>query len=87
MAPGNRVSIEIADNGRGIADQDKQRIFKLFRRSGIQDQPGDGIGLAYVLASVRNLGGEIAVTSALEQGTTFRVILPRTLRALQPSPA
>jgi len=87
VAPGNRVSIEIADNGRGIADQDKQRIFELFRRSGIQDQPGDGIGLAYVLASVRNLGGEIAVTSALEQGTTFRVILPRTLRAVQTSPA
>lgn len=77
----DRVGIEVTDNGRGIPDQDQQRIFELFRRSGAQDQPGEGIGLAYVRAIVLNLGGEITVRSTLDEGTTFRVVLPRTMRA------
>jgi len=80
VVPGGRISIEVADNGRGIADHDRERVFELFRRSGEQDQPGEGIGLASVLTTVRNLGGEIAVTSALDAGTTFRVVLPRNLQ-------
>jgi signal transduction histidine kinase len=78
-APGDRLRIEVSDNGRGIADQDRERVFELFRRSGAQDQPGEGIGLAYVRAVVRNLGGEISMTSTLNRGTTFRVVLPRNL--------
>jgi len=76
---GDRVEIEVADNGRGIAERDRERVFDLFKRSGTQDQPGDGIGLAHVLAAVRNLGGDIAVTSELGRGTTFRLTMPRTL--------
>lgn len=79
IAEGDRILVEVQDNGRGIAEQDKKRIFELFKRAGTQDQPGEGIGLAYVQAVVRNLGGEINVTSVLDQGTTFRVVLPRDL--------
>ena len=64
----------MADNGRGIAPQDHERIFELFRRSGAQDQPGEGIGLAHVRALVRRLGGEITVQSELGRGTTFQVV-------------
>ena len=71
-----RIGIQISDNGRGIADQDRERVFDLFRRSGPQDQPGEGIGLAYVRTVVRNLGGEITVTSILDKGTTFNIVLP-----------
>jgi signal transduction histidine kinase len=81
-APGNQVTIEIADNGRGISDQDKERVFELFRRSGVQDQPGEGIGLAYVRTLVRNLGGDITMKSVLGEGTTFTVTLPRTLKTV-----
>ncbi len=76
---GSRVTIEVQDNGRGIAPQDHERIFELFRRSGVQDQAGDGIGLAHVRALVRRLGGDITVESTLGEGSTFRVRLPRTL--------
>ena len=62
-APTIASSIEIADNGRGIAESDLERVFELFRRAGAQDQPGEGVGLAYVQPLVRNLGGEISVTS------------------------
>ena len=70
----------LAVNQPGRAEKDQGRIFELFSRSGPQDQPGEGIGLAYVRAVVRNLGGEISVRSTLGKGTTFRVVLPRNLR-------
>ena len=79
LRPATASAIEVADNGRGIAEQDRERVFELFRRAGAQDQPGEGIGLAYVRTLVRNLGGDITVTSALDEGTTFRVVLPRNL--------
>jgi signal transduction histidine kinase len=74
---------EVQDNGRGIAAQDHQRVFELFRRAGVQDQPGEGIGLAHVNALVTRLGGTIGLESELDQGTTFRVSLPVTTRRLE----
>ena len=69
---------DITDNGRGIDPKDHQRIFDLFRRAGIQDKPGQGIGLAHVRALVRRLGGTMSVASELHQGSTFTITLPIT---------
>ena len=66
----------IADNGRGISSKDFERIFDLFRRSGEQNTPGEGIGLAYVRNLVRRLGGNISVVSELGTGSSFVVTLP-----------
>ena len=74
----DRVIVSVADNGRGIDARDHQRIFDLFRRSGQQDQPGEGIGLAHVRALAYRLGGTIDVDSALGEGSTFRLNLPAT---------
>ncbi len=79
--PNDRVAIEVADNGRGIAPADMGRIFELFRRVGKIDQPGEGVGLAYVRTLVGNLGGEISATSELDKGTIFRVVLPREFKS------
>jgi PAS domain S-box-containing protein len=73
---GANVIYEIEDNGRGIDPKDFERIFDLFRRSGVQDQQGEGIGLAHVRALVRRLGGTISVSSRLGEGSTFTVVLP-----------
>lgn len=78
---GNRAIFEIEDNGRGIAAQDHERIFELFRRSGSQDQSGEGIGLAHVRALAYRLGGNVTVTSALNAGATFTVDLPVAFQA------
>ena len=75
---GNRAIFEIEDNGRGIDPKDHQRIFDLFRRSGTQDQPGEGIGLAHVRALAYRLGGFIDVDSEIGHGATFQVNLPIT---------
>lgn len=74
------VMIMIRDNGRGIAVQDHERIFELFRRAGTQDRQGEGIGLAHVRSLVRRLGGDITVESTLGQGTAFHISLPQSLR-------
>jgi signal transduction histidine kinase len=74
---GGNAHFEIEDNGRGIASKDFERIFDLFRRSGVQDQQGEGIGLAHVRALVRRLGGTITVSSRLGEGSTFTVVLPK----------
>lgn len=70
------VVFEITDNGRGIDPKDHQRIFDLFRRAGLQDRQGQGIGLAHVRALVRRMGGTINVSSELHKGSTFTVTLP-----------
>ncbi len=73
---GARARFEIADNGRGIDPRDHQRVFDLFRRSGTQDQAGEGIGLAHVRALTYRLGGTIDVSSTLGEGAVFRIDLP-----------
>ena len=72
-----QVTYEVRDNGRGIDPQDHQRVFELFRRSGAQDRPGEGIGLAHVRALVRRLGGTMSLASELGKGSVFTVTLPR----------
>ena len=71
-----RVVLAVADNGRGIAASDHARVFDLFRRSGAQDQPGEGIGLAHVRALAYRLGGQIDLQSRLGEGSTFSLVLP-----------
>ncbi|MGN6279556.1 MAG: sensor histidine kinase [Sphingomonas sp.] len=80
---GHRAIFEVEDNGRGIDTRDHQRVFDLFRRSGAQDQPGEGIGLAHVRALVYRLGGMIDVSSELGKGATFRISLPQTFMPAQ----
>jgi signal transduction histidine kinase len=71
------ITYEVCDNGRGIDARDRDRIFDLFRRSGIQNRPGDGMGLAHARTLVRRLGGLIDVESEPDRGTVFKVTLPK----------
>ncbi|MBB5746627.1 sensor histidine kinase [Brevundimonas variabilis] len=76
---GGWVRFSVADNGRGIALRDHERIFELFRRAGRQDTPGEGLGLAFVRNSVRRLGGSIEIESELGKGSTFHLKFPTRL--------
>ena len=70
------VVYQITDNGRGIDPRDHQRVFDLFRRAGVQDRPGQGIGLAHVGELVRRMGGNLSLSSQLGEGSTFTITLP-----------
>jgi len=82
---GHRIVIEVADEGFGIPEEDRARLFEEFFRSSHPEaaqQPGTGLGLAIVKRIVERHGGEIAVASELGVGSTFTVSLPS---ALEPS--
>lgn len=72
------ILLHVSDNGRGIAQGDQVRIFDLFRRAGMQDRPGEGIGLAYARILMRHLGGWIKVSSVPDEGSTFTIAIPKT---------
>ncbi|MFN3876866.1 MAG: sensor histidine kinase [Brevundimonas sp.] len=85
--PGGWVVYRVADNGRGIAPRDHERIFELFRRSGKQDRSGEGLGLAFVRNSVRRIGGTIDIESELGKGSTFLLKFPKRLILAEPGGA
>lgn len=70
------VIYHIRDNGRGIADEDRAKVFEPFRRAGKQDVPGEGMGLAYVQVLIRRHGGRIWFVSKVGVGTTFSFAIP-----------
>jgi PAS domain S-box-containing protein len=70
------VTIQIRDNGRGIAREDLAKIFEIFRRAGRQDVQGEGMGLTYVKALVRKLHGQIWCLSEPGVGSTFSFSIP-----------
>lgn len=72
------IRIEVTDNGRGIAPENHQRIFKKFGQVGGDDAPrvGTGLGLTFARMAVEAHGGEIGVESAIGRGSTFWFTLP-----------
>lgn len=77
----NDVLIEVEDTGIGIPQQDIPQLFERFSTIDQQRHPqgkGSGLGLSLVKELVTMMGGEITVTSELNQGTRFTLRLPAT---------
>ena len=73
----NVTEIEIKDEGIGIPEEDLTNIFEPFiRAKNSADIKGSGLGLSIVKRAVELLNGEINVTSKLNEGSVFKVILP-----------
>lgn len=75
----DRFVFHVQDNGRGIAEKDMDKVFMPFRRVGVQDTQGEGMGLPYVQALVRRHAGEITCQSVLGEGTTFSFYISKSL--------
>lgn len=72
------VFLEVIDRGIGIAPRDQERVFDRFERAvSFRTFSGFGLGLYITRQIVEAHGGRITVQSALGQGSTFRVELPR----------
>lgn len=72
---GNKVDIHVADNGYGIPDAIKEKIFQPFFTTKPTGQ-GTGLGLSLSYDIVKAHGGEIKVESTEKQGTRFIISLP-----------
>jgi signal transduction histidine kinase len=72
------VTLAVRDHGRGIAAEDRARIFDRYERGrNAQGAGGLGLGLYVVRRIVEAHGGRIAVESQPGDGATFTVTLPR----------
>jgi len=68
------VVIKVTDNGIGIKEEDKNKIFQMYKRLS-HHVDGKGVGLSLVKRIVENAEGKIEVKSEVGVGTTFRVFL------------
>ena len=76
---GTAVTVDVADNGPGIAEDDLPYIFEeLYRGKNAGNTEGNGLGLAVVKKIVACHGGRITVRSRLGRGTVFTVQLPQS---------
>ena len=74
------VRVVIDDDGAGIPEADRERIFEPFTRleaSRSRDTGGAGLGLAIAKAAINKLGGQISASAAPSGGARFVVELPR----------
>jgi signal transduction histidine kinase len=76
---GESLEIRIEDNGPGIAEAVRDRLFEPFVSHGKEN--GTGMGLTVVQKIVQDHGGDVSVEQTSSSGTTFRVNIPLNLSA------
>ena len=69
------VAVSIQDNGCGMSEETCRHIFEPFFTT--KREHGTGLGLSITYGIVKKLGGDIEVTSKENEGTTFKVFLPK----------
>lgn len=76
-AHGN-ANITIADNGKGINDEDSRQVFeRYYRGSNTEDIQGTGLGMAIARDIIEAHSGQVTLESELDKGTTIRIILSK----------
>ena len=73
IPPGKYVYLEVTDNGCGMDEETKWRIFEPFYTTKFT---GRGLGMSAVLGIIKSHGGALQLHSEVGQGTTFKVYLP-----------
>jgi PAS domain S-box-containing protein len=75
---GTYVKYSVRDNGPGIPEADRERIFEKFTRlrGGKERVSGLGVGLAFCKLAVAGHGGQLGLESEVGKGTTFWLTLP-----------
>ena len=75
------LHISVQDTGSGIAEEDRERVFHMFQRLGVDPlitQEGTGIGLTVTKRIIERMAGRIGFDSEKDVGSTFWVELPLT---------
>ncbi|MDP2363614.1 MAG: ATP-binding protein, partial [Ignavibacteria bacterium] len=69
----NDLIIQVSDNGAGISSEQQKKIFDLYFTT---KKEGNGLGLSISQKIISQHNGSISVTSKVNSGTTFKIILP-----------
>jgi len=78
---GERVVFKVIDNGQGVSEEYREKIFELFQRLVPSSMPGTGLGLALARKMVRQSGGEMTIEDGLMGGIAIRFDLPKAEEA------
>jgi two-component system sensor histidine kinase SenX3 len=84
---GDRIEISVTDQGIGISERDRERVFERFYRvdpARSRATGGTGLGLSIVKHVAASHGGEVTVWSVEGQGSTFTLRLPEAARGRPP---
>lgn len=73
MGEGQYAFLEVSDNGCGMTEETKQRLFEPFFST---KHNGRGLGMAAVFGAVRGHQGAVRIYSVPDQGTTIKVLIP-----------
>lgn len=78
---GEFVSIVVSDTGKGVGEEEMDKLFKKFEQADVASQKkdkvqGTGLGLYIVKQTVEAMGGSIAVESTVGEGTRFILEMP-----------
>jgi signal transduction histidine kinase len=82
LLPSNQIAFEVEDTGIGMSEEQLKRIFQDFEQATpttSKTYGGSGLGLALCRKFAHLMHGQITVTSSENQGSKFRLELPRTL--------
>jgi len=71
----DQILITVSDNGLGIPEQQKEKVFTMFKRYHTHVE-GSGVGLYIVKRIIENAGGKIELESEVGKGSVFRIFLP-----------
>jgi signal transduction histidine kinase/DNA-binding response OmpR family regulator/HAMP domain-containing protein len=74
---GQYVALDVADDGRGMTEEEARQAFDRFYRAGEGDGPGTGLGLAIVQSLVELHGGRVDLETEPGQGSRFTVLIPK----------
>jgi len=73
-----KVVVDVIDRGPGIPESARDHIFdRFFRATGSADTTGTGLGLSISKSAVETAGGTLTLERSDDQGSTFRIMLPR----------
>ena len=86
VAPGDYVVVSVIDNGQGMTAEIMAQVFEPFFTTKPVGK-GTGLGLSQVYGFARQSGGHVVIRSAVGQGTTVRLFLPRLAESAVEAPA
>jgi signal transduction histidine kinase len=70
---GKSLTIEVADNGKGITPENQKKIFDLYFTT---KKDGNGLGLSISQKIIAQHNGTISINSEINKGTIFKITLP-----------
>jgi signal transduction histidine kinase len=70
------ATISVLDQGQGVPEEDRERVFEKFERLGRSGDGGSGLGLFISRRLARAMGGDLIVTDSPGGGALFRLTLP-----------